>query len=74
MQPPGRASAQEDQPPAAMYNELYHKVMKNKNPTGPHTRPLLSNKVSSFEVYKDGWNQIQDKMDKNYQKRLRQVN
>ena len=47
--------------------------MDNKSPEGQQHR-ILNNRVSSFEVYKDGWNQIQDKMDKNYQKRLRQVN
>lgn len=27
---------------------------------------ILNNKVSSFDIYKDGWNQLQDKNDKNY--------
>lgn len=60
-------------PPTAMYKDIYHKVMQTKSPLGGQHR-ILNNKISSFEVYKDGWNQIQDKMDKNYQKRLRQVN
>jgi hypothetical protein len=45
-----------------MYNELYHKVMT----TGTKTTRILNNKVSTFEVYKEGWNQLQDKNDKNY--------
>ena len=44
-----------------MYNELYHKVMTDKG-----NARILNNKISSFDVYKDGWNNIQDRMDKNY--------
>lgn len=52
-----------------MYNELYHKVMASKSPNR-----ILNNKVSGFDVYKEGWNNIQDRMDKNYQRQLRKVN
>lgn len=60
---PGGEDGQQELPPNAMYNELYHKVMTSKSPAR-----ILNNKVSSFEIYKDGWNSLQDRMDKNYQR------
>ena len=53
-----------------MYTDLYHKVMESKNPKN-RIDPGIKN---TFETYKDGWNKIQDKVDKDYQKRLYQVN
>ena len=59
----GGQEAELEMPPNKMYNELYHKVMQSKSPTR-----ILNNKVSSFEVYKDGWNTLQDRADKSYQR------
>lgn len=58
-----------------MYSDLYHEVMKSKSPVNQgHHRPQFNNKTNSFNAYKDSWNQMQDKIDKDYQKRLRQMN
>jgi hypothetical protein len=56
-----------------MYEDLYHKVMQDKDSTKPKHR-LVPDKNSTFETYKDGWNSIQDKVDNEYQRRLKKVN
>lgn len=44
-----------------------------KSKTGAD-RGIKVQKPDTFNVYKDGWNKMQDKLDREYQKRLRQVN
>jgi hypothetical protein len=67
------ATNQKDKGQAAMYQDLYHKVMKSKDPRGNHHR-ISSQKVNTFDTYKESWNTLQDRNDKSYQKSLRQVN
>lgn len=56
-----------------MYEDLYHKVMQDKEAMKPKHR-LGEDKASTFETYKDGWNSIQDKVDNEYQRRLQRIN
>jgi hypothetical protein len=53
-----------------LYEQLYHKVMTGQTPKNRIDRPNSNN----FEIYKQGWNAMQDKNDKEYQKKLRQAN
>lgn len=55
-----------------MYEDLYHKVMQDDSVKPKHR--LAPDRASNFDTYKDGWNQIQDKVDNEYQKRLKRVN
>jgi len=58
-----------------MYADLYHKVMREKNPSAAAHRTIKQvQKTNTFDIYKDGWNTMQDKSDREYQKQLRQVN
>lgn len=54
-QPHQRKDELDQVPPADMYKDIYHQVMRSKSPAGAQHR-ILNNKLSSFEVYKDGWN------------------
>lgn len=47
-----------------MYEDLYHRVMKNNDPFAKTRLP--TDNTSTFDLYKDGWNQIQDKVDSEY--------
>lgn len=53
-----------------LYEKLYHKVMTGQNAKNRMERPPSN----TFEVYKNGWNAMQDKNDKEYQRKLRQAN
>lgn len=55
-----------------MYQDLYHQVMKSKDMKESTHR--VGQPMNAFQVYKEGWNKIQDKIDKDYQKKLRQAN
>lgn len=53
-----------------MYEELYHKVMKVKDPKDR----LSNNQYNTFDAYKDTWNRIQDRNDRDYQRKLYEIN
>lgn len=50
-----------------VYQKLFNNVMNSKSPY----RVDGYKQINPFEVYKENWNRIQDKMDKEYQKKLR---
>ena len=52
-----------------MYENLYHKVMNAKSPTG--VRKGIDQQSHTQNVYQTGLNQIQDKIDIEYQKQLK---
>ena len=54
-----------DKGQAAMYQYLYHKVMKSKDPRG-NNHKISSQKLNIFVIYKESWNNFQDRNDKNY--------
>lgn len=45
-----------------LYEQLYHKVMTGQTSKNRIEKPQSNN----FEVYKTGWNSMQDKNDKEY--------
>jgi uncharacterized glyoxalase superfamily metalloenzyme YdcJ len=49
-----------------MYSNLYQKVMKAKNPRENSNRMDQAAGSNTFDVFKAGWNQMQDKYDKSY--------
>lgn len=59
----------EDKKKQKMYADLYHKVMREKDPSAAAHRVIKQvQKTNTFDVYKDGWNTLQDKSDREYQK------
>jgi len=48
-----------------MYEDLYHKVMKSKNPKD-NTHRVGGQSVNTFQVFKEGWSSMQDKINKDY--------
>lgn len=47
--------------------------MQTVDPSDKNHRLEIS-KPSTFEIYKEGWNKLQDKADKNYQRKLKEMN
>jgi hypothetical protein len=47
--------------------------MKSKSPESK-ARHLVNNESNAFDVYREGWNQMQDRMDRDYQKKLKKAN
>lgn len=49
-----------------MYKKIYHKMMKEVEPTVSQNPRLINKSSSPFDTFKDDWNKIQDKSDKEY--------
>lgn len=47
--------------------------MKSKSPEHK-VRHLITNESNAFDVYREGWNKIQDRMDRDYQNKLKKAN